>query len=386
MKKYPFLEAIGTVDEKFLEEALNDSKEQERRQISMNKRKTVTIMIAAVLVFTMAATAVAAGVSKLSIFGSYFEGRRQRSNIPDEVPIMNNPKDYANEVTTSTTTAQTEEVNGVVDAAGAIEAYTPPAPGEAKIIAVSATKHNMYMTLEINVAGMDIPKELPEDSSPTGQYYFGYEGHEQNFRSAFSRMEMISYEDDIMTFVMSWDGHICSEDELVVKLSQIGYTAYSEPDAEGHRSKDFKAVADLEIELRLPVSELNIMEPIKSSNTAKLIGADYSVELSPYELVLCTSMDSLIAAGYDLESEEGIYEFDKVDMELFNSIVELHMLDGTEVRYDPMSYDFHLYRSGSGFRDYESRQFGRIFFLNVPIDTTQIDYIMVDDAHFDFAH
>ena len=38
MKKYPFLEAIGTVDEKFLEEALNDSKEQERRQISMNKR------------------------------------------------------------------------------------------------------------------------------------------------------------------------------------------------------------------------------------------------------------------------------------------------------------------------------------------------------------
>ena len=55
MKKYPFLEAIGTVDEKFLEEALNDSKEQERRQISMNKRKTVTILIAAALIFAMAA-------------------------------------------------------------------------------------------------------------------------------------------------------------------------------------------------------------------------------------------------------------------------------------------------------------------------------------------
>ncbi len=387
MKKYPFLEAIGTVDEKFLEEALNDSKEQERRQISMNKRKTVTIMIAAALIFTMAATAVAAGISKISTLGGYFEDNKEYFRLPDEVPMMNNPEDYANEVTTEVTTAtQSENVKGVVDATGAVDTYTPPAPGEAKIVAVSATEYSLFMTVEVNVAGLNIPKELPEDSSPTGQYYFGYEGHEQNFRSAFSRMEMISYEDDIMTFVMSWDGHICSEDELVVKLSQIGYTAYSEPDAEGHRSKDFKAVADLEIELRLPVSELNIMEPIKSSNTAKLIGADYSVELSPYELVLCTSMDSLIAAGYDLESEEGIYEFDKVDMELFNSIVELHMLDGTEVRYDPMSYDFHLYRSGSGFRDYESRQFGRIFFLNVPIDTTQIDYIMVDDARFDFAH
>ena len=137
MKKYPFLEAIGTVDEKFLEEALNDSKEQERRQISMNKRKTVTILIAAALIFAMAATAVAAGISKISTLGNYFDDFSEYLKIPDEGPIMRNPEDYANEVTT---TAQSDDVNGVVNATGAVDTYTPPKPGEAKIIAVSATK------------------------------------------------------------------------------------------------------------------------------------------------------------------------------------------------------------------------------------------------------
>ena len=96
MKKYPFLEAVGTVDEKFLEEALNDSKEQERRQISMNKRKTVTILIAAALIFAMAATAVAAGISKISTLGNYFDDFSEYLKIPDEGPIMRNPEDYAN--------------------------------------------------------------------------------------------------------------------------------------------------------------------------------------------------------------------------------------------------------------------------------------------------
>ena len=74
MNRYPFLEAIGNADEKFLEEVFED-KEQERRRISMSKKKLVTIIAAAaavvVLTIGAAATTVYTGlVGEESAFGS----------------------------------------------------------------------------------------------------------------------------------------------------------------------------------------------------------------------------------------------------------------------------------------------------------------------------
>lgn len=370
---------MSAVDEKFLEEVLNDTKEQERRRISMNKKRTATILVAAALVVTMAATAVAAGVSKISTLGDYFEGNRQYFEIPDEVPIMQNPEDYANEVTAST---KAEDINGVVNAAGAIDNYTPPAPGEAKVVAVSATEYSLFMTVEVNVAGLNIPKELPEDAGQNGNYYFY--GIDKNFECAFAGTGSTSYEGDIMTFILSWDNVIFPEDEIVVKLSRIGYTAYSGPTPEGYRTKEFKAVNDLEVELRVPMSEINFMERIKSTNTAELFGIEYSAELSPYELIVCADRDVFIAAGYDFESTEGINEYTELSMKVHGCRIELHMLDGTVAEHDVMSQKY-LMRSHSGFMNFNNKA-GCTFFFAVPIDTAQIDYITVDDARFDFAH
>lgn len=396
MKKYPFLEAMSAVDEKFLEEVLNDTKEQERRRISMNKKRTVTILVAAALVVTMAATAVAAGVSKISTLGDYFEEHRQSRNIPDEVPIMRNPEDYASEFTTSTTTAQTEEVNGVVDAAGAVDSYTPPAPGEAKILAVSATKYNMYMTVDFNVAGLDLPKELPEDSSPTGQWYFGIEDMESNFRGGIPDMELISFENDIMTYAFWFkfpmfltDKSVLTEeeraqDELILKLKTIGYTAYSDPTPEGYtpkgyRKKEYQAVRDVDFEIRVPLDEIEIMEPIRSTNTATLMGVDgFTIELSPYDMDLRTSIDNLTAAGIDATDHES-------SMKMYNYLfreayIEFHMLDGSSF-YEDLSKFTNKIINGGG-----AGATGATYGFWVPIDITQIDYITVDDVRFDFAH
>ena len=62
------------------------------------------------------------------------------------------------------------------------------------------------------------------------------------------------------------------------------------------------------------------------------------------------------------------------------------MLDGTEVKHDLFNYDYLIMRSISGCSDLERNITGPVFFFTVPIDITQIDYIMVDDARFDFAH
>lgn len=396
MKKYPFLEAMSAVDEKFLEEVLNDSKEQERRQISMNKRRTVTIMIAAALIMTMAVTAVAAGISKISTLGDYFEGHRQSLNIPDEVPIMRNPDDYAYEVTTSTTTAQTEEVNGVVDATEAVDTYTPPAPGEAKILAVSATKHNMYMTVEFNVAGLDLPKELPEDSSPTGEWYFGYEDMEANFIGALPNMELMSYENDIMTYgfwfkhpMFLTDKSVLTEeeraqDEFILKLKSIGYTAYSDPTPEGYtpkgyRKKEYQVVRDVDFELRVPLDEIEIMEPIRSTNTTTLMGVDgFTIELSPYDMDLRTSIDNLTAAGIDATDEESFLKMS--DYFWKELVIEFHMLDGSSFYEDFTKFTHNIINGGVGGAN------GATYGFWVPLDIAQIDYITINDARFDFAH
>jgi len=389
MKKYPFLEAMSAVDEKFLEEVLNDSKEQERRRIYMNKKRTVTILVAAALVVTMAATAVAAGISKISTLGDYFEGHRQSRNIPDEVPMMRNPDDYASEFTTSTEATKAEEVNGVVDTTEAIDTYTPPAPGEAKILAVSATKYNMYMTVEFNVAGLDLPKELPEDSSPTGEWYFG--DMEANFIGALPNMELMSYENDIMTYGF-WFNHPrflrdgstlteeeCTQDEFILTLKTIGYTAYSDLTPEGYKTKDYKAVRDVDFELRVPLDEIEIMEPIKSTNTATLMGVDgFTIELSPYDMDLRTSIDNLTAAGIDATDKKSILKmYDYLWKEI---VIEFHMLDGSSFYEDFTKFTSNIIDGGG------SGANGATYCFCVPLDITQIDYITINDARFDFAH
>lgn len=381
MKKYPFLEAMNAVDEKFLEEVLDDSKEQERRQISMNKRRTVTILVAAALVVTMAATAVAAGISKISTLGDYFEGNKQSFRLPDEVPIMQNPEDYANEVTTSTTTAQTEEVNGVVDAAGAVENYTPPAPGEAKITAVSASKRSLFITYEFNAAGLDLPQELPDDAHPGEEYMFEWE--DVNFNWSGGMSGTLSREGDIITGILHRNNIFeLPEDEIVIKLQRLGYIAIEGKD------KTFKTVKDIEVEMRLPVDQISIMESIKSTNTAQVMDAESTAELSPYELIIYSDAEQLYAAGYNSSVGWGDERKNHYDY-YFKAPLEVHMLDGTAYTEHLFTNEFettHMVVNMSGFKDKENGRDATVLSFEVPLDIAQIDYITINDARFDFAH
>lgn len=380
MKKYPFLEAMSAVDDKFLEEVLSDGKEQERRQIPMNKKRTVTILVAAALVVTMAATAVAAGVSKISTLGDYFEGNKEHLKIPDEVQMLN-PEDYANEVTTSTEATKTEKVNGVVDATEAVDTYTPPAPGEAKITAVSASKRSLFITYEFNAAGLDIPQELPEDARLNEEYQFGWT--DVNFHWSGGCSGTISRNGDIFTGIVHRNNIFeFPEDEIVIKLQRFGYTAIEGID------KVHKTVADIEVEMRLPVDQINFMESIESTNTAKLMDSDSTVELSPYELIVYTDTEQLAAAGYDVTGGWG-GEGKRVHDYYFYAPLEIHMLDGTVFTDHIFTNEFgtsHIVGNMSGFRDKENGRDAIVLSFEVPLDVAKVDYITINDVRFDFAH
>lgn len=247
------------------------------------------------------------------------------------------------------------------------------------------------MTVEFNVAGLDLPKELPEDSSSTGEWYFGYEDMEANFIGALPNMELMSYENDIMTYgfwfkhpMFLTDKSVLTEeeraqDEFILKLKSIGYTAYSDPTPEGYRKKEYQVVRDVDFELRVPLDEIEIMEPIKSTNTATIMGVDgFTIELSPYDMDLRTSIDNLTAAGIDATDEESSMKLS--DYFWKELVIEFHMLDGSSFYEDFTKFTHNIINGGVGGAN------GATYGFWVPLDIAQIDYITINDARFDFAH
>lgn len=248
------------------------------------------------------------------------------------------------------------------------------------------------MTVEVNVAGFDIPEELPEDEGMPVQFMFI--NPSENFRYSSSKMETIDSKDDIKTFVISWNNVKLPEDEIVIKLSQFGFVAYSDPDpGQGYKTKDLEVIDDMEVEVRLPVSDIDFLESKKSKGSAKAAGIDYRAELSPYELVIYSDFDSLIAAGLDPEDPiEGWNEVQERFECFTEGVTRLHMLDGTVFSENQFSFSrTHLVTSKSVFRDEEERICAAVLSFDVPLDISQIDYIIIGDnitgdVRFDFAH
>lgn len=381
MKKYPFLEAIGTADEKFLEEVFED-KENERRQISMSKKKLVTIMIAAALVVAIGATTAAASWNRLNQIGSFFDWLKDAQQIPDEVPIINDPEVYAKEVNTNVTTAADDDT-AAASTTAEVKSYTPPAPGTAQITSVSATARSIYVAVEFNAAGLDIPPELPEDARHDAQFQF--EWPETNFIWTSGGGADISRDGDIFTYVFHWDSiYEFPEDEIVIKLQRFGYM---------NADKYFVTLHDIEVEARLPVDEINFMESIKSKNSIDIMGIEHTAELSAYEFLIWYNDEDLIANGIKDEngycgSDERVRQYNDAFNFSMGAELEYHMTDGTVFIEHLFTNEFgasHLIGSMGGAKDADTGASAVIYTFEVPLDISQIDYIVMNGYRFDFA-
>lgn len=121
------------------------------------------------------------------------------------------------------------------------------------------------------------------------------------------------------------------------------------------------------------------------------MGADFSAELSIYDLVVYSDFDSLFAAG--LIDENGCSSDWNKDVKKWDYFederhIELHMLDGTVFSDEVFSgkNSTHFVRSMSNCcRDVEKGRCMLVLSFSVPIDVDQIDYIVLNDNRFDFA-
>ena len=374
MKKYRLSEELGNIDEAFLEEVFEY--QSKKRSIRMSKKKIVSIVIAAALVVSIGVTAVAASWSSLNQLSDYFAWSKETFRVPDEVPIIEDPEVYAKEVTPTVTTAQSDAEEAVSATTSEVKTYTPPAPGTAQITSVSATKHSIYMTIEFNAEGWDIPDEIPADARHDEE--FGFEWADTNFWWSGGRSADVSRVGNIFTYVYSWN-HIYEfpEDELVITLQRFGYIT---------ADKDFNTLRDIDVEVRLPVDEIDFMETITSKNTADLMGATYTAEISAYEFSVRTSIEDLVTNG--LSDEIGYVFTDEMQDYLYRAVIEFHLTDGTAFTSNLGTYsidDSSLITSRGALRNPDEGTSTMIYCFEVPIDISQVDYITLNDVPFYFS-
>lgn len=373
MKKYRLSEELGNIDEAFLEEVFEY--QSKKRSIRMSKKKIVSIVIAAALVVSIGVTAVAASWSSLNQLSDYFAWNKEDFRVPDEVPIIEDPEIYAKEVAPIVTTTESG-AEKAVSVTSEVKAYTPPAPGTAQVASVSATKRSIFMMIEFNAEGLDIPAELPEDAKWDAEYDFDWAN--TNFGWSGGRVVDISREGNIFTYLYSWN-HLYDlpDDELVITLQRFGYIT---------ADKDFNTLRDIEVEVRLPIDEIDFMETITAKNTAELMGATYTAEISAYDFSVCTDIEELVANGL---SDEIGYEFsDEMQDYLYKADIEFHFTDGTVYSRQLGTYGkdvSYLITSYGALRDPEEETSTMIYSFEVPLDISKIDYVLFNGQRFDFS-
>lgn len=381
MNEKKFAEQFGNIDSSFVDEALDYKPLKSKGGLYMSKKKLVSIALAAALVVAIGATTAVASWSRLNQFNDFFDWMKDAQNIPDEVPVINDPEVYAKEVAPKVTTTErdAEEAAGVTSK---VETYTPPAPGTAQITGVSATPYTVYLTIEFNAEGWDIPDEIPADARHDEEFHF--EWADVNFGWSGGKSFDVSRDGNIFTYIFSRNNiREYPEDEIVITLQRFGYLT---------ADKNFVTLRDEDVEVRLPVDEIDFMETVKSENSVNIMGIEHTAELSPYELLIWCNEDDLVANG--LLDENGYWtngelveEYNDVFRSI-NTVIELHMTDGTVFTDHILTNEFgiaHIVGTMSGRRHTDIGICADYYGFEVPLDISQIDYIIFSGNRFDFA-
>lgn len=339
MKKYPFLESLGSADGRFVEEVLEYNTAE--RRIFM-KKKIIAIALAAALAVTAGISAVAANVGGLEKLGEFFDRTREAIDTPEEFPTVD-----------VTAVGADETVSAEPDVS------EPLKPGEARLTSAFTTNHGFYGTIEWNLEGMGLPDSLPEDALENHGYNVGavslyreVDGERQ--RCVFGGQIGTTRNGDIIEIVIDANGVEKSlEGNLIIEIDSLDYTAYEVDDKVAVPLYEGKA------EIEVNADDYPKLESRYSVN--KPLGEDGKA----LTLELCPS-------GIEIRNEDG--ECSGID--LLESVIELRMNDGTTVRGRIRDYSTHELIFAFGTSNYVG--------FATPLDVDSVESVSVDGVEFTF--
>lgn len=352
-------EEFGKIGDRFIEEALTPERSEVglERRIIMSKKKIVAIALAAALVVAVGGMSIAASVSNLAKIGDIYKQDEEALRVPEDLKKVDIVAEGTELVTTAAEDSDPE----------------PLKPGEARFTSVVATKYSVDATVEINVAGMGFPDEMPEDALKPEQGYLiewvdvnneETANQESGLPCGYGNGEVVSIEDDILTAVVNCSATLTDrpfEGDLTFTLKDIGYIVLDGID------KVIKPIYDGELTLTLSADDYKVI-PSRYSEPVEHNGVVYTLEASPSALVL-TKDDGDMWNGWGDDDEE-IY------LDVFGEVT-FNMKDGTSYTTNLKNHSYNdsiIISSGGG-------GYGRFTSL---IDVNELESVTIQGVVFNF--
>lgn len=355
MKNYRLSEELGNIDEVFLEEVFEYS--MNKRRIRMNKKKIVSIVIAAALVVAMSATAIAAASSGLFNMKQHFDDVQNERDLAD-VPVIEDVEDYASIVES---TAWSSKMS-------------------AKVLSAACDEYSIYAIVDMTVDDFVMPDDFTEES------WFTFRQKSTENHAINCAIEDITYEGNTFTFVLHYAGMRKAPDEdIVIKLSDFGYYATNMTYDHEQKRDLFIPLNSGDLELVIPIDSLNVQKGIEAVSQADVRGVEITMQISPLGMLLYGDSAAIETASmfYDENLDRMVLNKDFLGLPAF----EFHLRDG-KVIGDYFAYGelFGLLNSHCGWIDRETGtiQYTYVGF-SVPVDISQIEYITVHDVPFYFV-
>ena len=379
MRKYRLSEELGNIDETFLEEVFEYQSKKRRIHMSIKKIAAIAACVLFVIsaatlclrhqsnipvkpitdedvyvievehpytdIMAVGETAIISARSGCGLFDikQHFDNVEDKFGNVANMPVIDSAEIYGTEIDS---TVETPEVL-------------------AKITGVACDEHTIFVTMEFNAFGLDIPDESPDEENAMK---FG-------FRSAYVAQSggggIRSYTQDgyVFNYFLCFHGFDKLPDEdIIVELRDFGYYTTT-------MLYTFVPLYEGDIELVIPRSELNIMPAVMAENTAEISGIEFEVELSPFGILLTSDYEKMVESGLD---------YDKYFLSVTS--FEFHMRDGRVVG-DGKTYEsvYNFMVAQSGWVDFDTGVRKNYFGFSVPIDISQIEYITVNGVPFYFA-
>ena len=222
----------------------------------------------------------------------------------------------------------------------------------ASIVETACDGHYIVAIVEVDASECDIPSE----AVPTFRRYL------DNFHGGTCGMTLLSRSGSVFTYGY-YNFGFAEIPDGGGKIALGGFGYYSD----GGYS-DYVSLSNGELVFDVKKEDLNILESVRSAESAEIEGITVSVELSPLGILLTMSDDP-----------DKMYGIEKGDayMNLYN--LEVHMRNGSV-----QGFDTGLLRSQNGWIDQDTGEYCEYIGFTAPIDISEVESVAFHGVKFEF--
>ena len=222
----------------------------------------------------------------------------------------------------------------------------------ASIVETACDGHYIVAIVEVDASGCEIPSE----AVPTFRRYL------DDFHGGTGGMTLLSRSGSVFTYGY-YNFGFAEIPDGGGKITLGGFGYYSD----GGYS-DYVSLSDGELIFDVKKEDLNILESVRSAESAEIEGITVSAELSPLGMLFTMSDDPV-----------NMFGIEKGDDYLKPRNLAVYMRDGSV-----QDFDTGLLRSQNGWIDQDTGEYCEYIGFTAPVDISEVEYVAFHGVKFEF--